>query len=532
MIAISIAIALGSSLILVPTVRWLARRLGIVDRPDAERKVHERPVALGGGVAVFLAVTITFSASLILDRWLGYHVLGKIQFRWYMLFLSAFAMLMVGLVDDTWNLRGRQKLLLQMIIISLMIGSGTIITKLGLFGYEVQLGAFGVPITMLWVLLAVNALNLIDGADGMAATVGMIIAFGLGIVALGELSPLVGLIGFALGASLLGFLVFNRPPASIYLGDAGSMMIGLFVGVLAVWSAVKESTILASAPMAILAIPLFDSTAAIVRRRLTGRSIYATDRGHMHHLLQLKYGPVGMLFVVGSACLVTTTLAVISTAYNQPWIAAIGVAIVIALLIKTRSFGHSEFRLIFNRCAHFVESFFMHPGRCANEKQQRRLQLQGNAPWELVWEPLVEFAKQHKLARMKIDISMAWLHESYHATWQSVRLPERAERLVMEVPLFAERQLNGKPIQISVGRLELMAVGGSTAIYQRMEDFLEMLEESKTPITKIMTELENQQTRHPKPKSQPVRSPSEESLPDLATAASSDVASGDVRSMA
>src|SRR6056297_201145 len=498
-IATNFIIALACSLITVRLVRSIARSIGLVDHPDAERKNHKEPVALAGGVAVFAAVVITFVTTLTIDRLMGYHLLGTLTLQWYMLFASSLAILVVGLIDDTWQLRGRQKLLLQIIIIGVLIGSGTQITRVGFFGHDLSLGAFGVPLTMLWLLLAVNALNLLDGADGMASTVGLIIALGLGVLGFAGSSPLSGVVGFALGGALLGFLAYNKPPATIYLGDAGSMMIGLFVGTLAIWASVKESTVLASAPLAILAIPLFDSTAAIVRRRLTGRSIYATDRGHMHHLLTLKYGPRGLLLVVGLACLFTTTIAVVGEIYSEPWFAFVGVSLVIGILIKTRSFGHSEFRLIFNRVAHFIESFMMHPNRCDGEKQHSRLQIQGDAPWELVWEPLVEFAKKHDLAKMKINISMAWVHESYHATWQSVRLPDRAEQLVMELPLFAERQHNGETVQIAVGRLELVALGNNTGIYRRLEEFLDKLEESKTPITRIMLDLERRSISEKKP---------------------------------
>lgn len=490
MVATSLLIAVTSSLLLVWVVRAVARRIGFVDRPDADRKVHEKPVALGGGVAVYLAVATTFALALIIDRYSGANVLGYLRGPWYQLFAGAFAMLVVGLVDDAWALRGRQKLLCQMIIVGMMIGSDTVIRQIGFFGIDIQLGILAIPVTMLWLLASVNALNLIDGADGMASTVGMIIAGGLGLLAFAVGSPLVGLIGISLAGALFGFLCFNKPPASIYLGDAGSMMIGLFVGTIAVWSSFKETAALASAPMAILAIPLLDSTAAIVRRRLTGRSIYQTDRGHMHHLLQLKYGPIGMLVVVGTACLATTAIAVLSTFFQAPWIAALGVIAVVGWLIKTRSFGHSELRLIYNRAAHFAESFMMHPEKCTSEKQKTSLQLQGSAAWELVWEPLVDFAVKHDLAKMKIDISMAWLHESFHATWQRVRLPERAEQLVMEVPLFAERIADGKTVQIPVGKLSLIAPGANTSVYGRIEEFLERLEESKAPITKIMLDLE------------------------------------------
>ncbi len=271
-------------------------------------------------------------------------------------------LLLVGLIDDGWALRGRQKLLLQCLILSALVGGGTLIKQINIFGVDVELGVLAFPITVAWLLLAVNALNLIDGADGMATTAGCIISTGLGIIGLCSGSFLTAVIAFSLAAALLTFLVFNRPPASIYLGDAGSMTIGLFIGVLAVWSSVKESTILASAPVAILAIPLFDSTAAILRRWLTGRSIYTTDRAHLHHLLQEKLGPVRMLLVVAGLCITTTSLAVLSVVFNQPWLAGLGVVMVTAMLILTRSFGHAEAKLLIGRTVHFVTILRNHSG--------------------------------------------------------------------------------------------------------------------------------------------------------------------------
>ena len=272
LIAICVAISISVSLALVPLVRAGARRLGIVDHPDSERKLHAQPVALGGGLAIYGAVFVAFVATILVDRAVfglggdSAGLLGYVSHPLYILFGAAGALLFVGLIDDAWVLRGRQKLLLQCLILIALVGGGTLIKQINVLGFDIALGTLAFPITVIWLLLAVNALNLIDGADGMATTAGCVISAGLGIVSIFNGSSLSAVIAFALAASLLAFLVFNRPPASIYLGDAGSMTIGLFVGVLAVWSSVKESTILASAPVANLAIPLFDSTAAIMRR--------------------------------------------------------------------------------------------------------------------------------------------------------------------------------------------------------------------------------------------------------------------------
>lgn len=487
-IAICIAISIVASLALVPLVRSCARRLGLVDRPDSDRKLHSEPVALGGGLAVYLALVIAFVATIGIDRTMLGFELGYVSGKYYTLFGAAGLLLIVGLIDDAWALRGRQKLLLQCLILCALVGGGTLIEQVSILGFDISLGIFAFPITVAWLLLAVNGLNLIDGADGMATTAGCVISAGLGILSLYNGSTFSAVIALALSASLSAFLLFNRPPASIYLGDAGSMTIGLFVGVLAVWSSVKESTILASAPVAILAIPLFDSTAAIVRRWLTGRSIYTTDRAHLHHLLQEKLGPVRMLLVVAGLCITTTSLAVLSVAWNQPWLAVLGVAIVLGLLILTRSFGHAEARLLIGRAIHFVQSFAMPPTTIESEERHRRVALQGVEKWDTIWEPLVEFARGHQLAQVKIDLNLPWLQEGYHANWQSVRMPEKPMQLQLGIPLHAHR--SSDHARVSIGRLEVVASASDLHAYERIADLSNLLSDLAVELDRIVERLE------------------------------------------
>ena len=487
---ISMIVALFASLILVPVVRFLAHLFGVIDRPDKERKLHEIPVALGGGVAVFLAFTFAFVATLLIDREFFDRSLGNVSGKWYGLFAAAGAILLLGFIDDVWALRGRQKLLFQCLIIACLVGGGTIIEQVGLLGIEFPLGVFAYPVSILWLLVAINALNLIDGADGVATTAGSIIALGFGVLSILSGDMLIGIVGFALAGALLGFLVFNHPPATIYLGDAGSMMIGLFVGVLAVWSNVKESTVLSSAPLAILAIPLFDSSAAILRRWLTGRSIYATDRAHLHHVLSEKYGATGMLLVVALVCTATTCLAIVSTYLNQSWIAVFGVIVVLGMLIVTRSFGHAEARLVMGRATNFAQSLAAPPIQGKGHRHQRCVSLQGDGPWETVWEPLVSFAEANDLAKLKIDLNMAWLHEGYHANWQSVRMPEKLTLLSVCVPLFALR--DGESVQI--GRLEMYASAVNSVAYECIGRISDQLADLSPEINRIVSDLEKQRS--------------------------------------
>lgn len=488
LIATAVALSFSISLVTVPAVRRLARYVGLVDAPDRQRKLHRTPIALAGGVAVFATVLLSFAGTVLIDRIDGGLALGTIGGQWYVLFVAATALLLVGLVDDAFSLRGRQKLLLQLLIIAGLVATGTSVDRVSLFGYELFLGVFAIPVSVVWLLVAINALNLIDGADGMATTAGCIISGGLAVLSFHQGAMISCVASAALSGALLGFLVFNRPPASIFLGDAGSMMIGLFVGVLAIWSSLKQSTALASAPVAILAIPLFDSAAAIIRRRLTGRSIYATDRAHLHHLLQQKFGPVGMLWVVAVLCLTTTTMSILSVAWGAPWLAAVGVILAIGILVGTRSFGHSEFRLLSGRAAHFVQSLMARPHAADQWKQTRTHRLQGGGRWDQVWEPLVEFAEQHGLVSLKIDLSLPWLHEGYHATWHSVRMPERAFQSNLRVPLFAYRA--GETGEVPIGCLEIIAPAASSNGCQSVSEFIDKLADLGPQLNAIVSELE------------------------------------------
>ncbi len=477
-------IAVASSLLIIPLVRWLSRRVGIVDRPDPERKLHGNETALCGGLGVFAATCLAFFTIFL---WFGGQAvpsLGELSGRWLVLLGAAAAMMLVGLFDDVLTLRGRQKLIAQFVILSCVVGSGTLVEQVSLFGWQFDLGMFAYPITMLWLLGAVNALNLIDGADGMATTAGTIICAGLTILSLYSGGAAEAIVAVSLAGALVGFLAYNRPPASIFLGDAGSMLIGLVVGVLATWSSVKGSTVLAAAPVAVLAIPLFDSLIAILRRSLTGRSIYATDRAHLHHLLSARFGPQGMLLVVALLCGATTIAAVLAVVFEQQWIAVLGVLIVLGTLVITRSFGHAELSLLLRRLANFAEGMVTPAHKCEQKTQSRHVQMQGNRQWRQVWESCVEFAQKYQLSRVKMDLNISWIHEGYHGVWSNVRLPEKADQMSLRIPLVVfDPKLERDRV---IGRLDVIARGDQAAVYDTLEILAGFLAELRPLLTELL----------------------------------------------
>lgn len=501
---VALVISMIAALLIVPLVRRIAPAIGMVDQPDKERKLHSSSIALGGGIAVLaglltgvaVAVSVAHSTAFAstLSQWTGIEFnseqLDTFTEQWFGLILAAIAMLCVGLVDDIFVLRGRQKLLCQILIISALVGTGTVVDRVGLFGMELQLGSLAFPGTVLWLLVCVNALNLIDGADGVATTTGFFISLGLAVISLHYGSTLGSLFAFALAGSLMGFLWFNKPPATIFLGDAGSMVIGLFVGVISVWSSVKESTLLASAPIAILAVPLIDSAAAITRRWLTGRSIYAADRAHLHHLLQRKYGQKKMLLIVAGLCSLATGLAIASAIFNAPMLAVGGFAGVICLLLVTRSFGYAECQLVAMKLSNLTHSMFARPSGMQSSSDSRWLPLQGSGDWQMVWEPLVQMARINELSRLSIDLNLSSLHEGFHANWSDSRQPNRDSQASMRWPIII--RLPNSHVALNVGTLTMVADAERADLSERFSNVCSMLGQMETQIHSVIAKLDHE----------------------------------------
>lgn len=429
--------AFAVALVATPVVLAVMSRVGVVDRPDGRRKLHRRPIPLAGGLAVWF--------GLVAAVWLG-HVVGGPSppsgddWFWPAFLVASGLICAVGLADDAFQLRGRHKLLGQVTAVAVLIGGGLMIRRIDLFGWDVELGVMAVPFTLFWLLGAINAINLIDGMDGLASTVGGMIGLALAIMAAITGHGDEAMVAAALVGGLLGFLIFNFPPAKIFLGDTGSMMVGLILGAVAVRATLKEpATVALAAPVAIWTLPILDVSMAILRRKLTGRSIYATDRGHLHHRLgQHGQSNRGTLLLVAGLCGVTTAGALASVAFRSEWIAAASAASVAAFLILTRRFGHSECMLLARRTRSFATSLFA-VRRGEPPAREHRSRLQGTREWEQLWESLVAFADRLGLASVQFDVSLPSLNEEFFASWK--RGPQAAAGTFrVDIPLGSGRE--------------------------------------------------------------------------------------------
>jgi UDP-GlcNAc:undecaprenyl-phosphate GlcNAc-1-phosphate transferase len=456
-------IAACVSLVLTPVMIRVSRRTGLVDTPDNRRKLHGRAVPLGGGV-VLLASFLTGCAVCLILPITHARLVERQSGLLIGLSLASLVICAVGLADDRFGLRGRQKLLGQILAVSILLPFDLVIHNISLFGYSFDLGLLAVPFTYFWMLGAINALNLIDGADGLATTVGTVLCLTLCI--LGTVTghhPEVILAMIFLG-SLLGFLVYNLPPARIFLGDAGSMLIGLILATLAIRGSLKgPATVALAVPLAIWGILILDVGMAILRRKLTGRSLYATDRGHLHHVLQNHgLGHGGTVLRIGMLCALSCGAAILSAWLDNDLVAIGSIAVIAVLLVLTRSFGHSEMALLARKTRSFASTFIPHPSRNKGESLPTVSHLQGHRDWQRHWNELRDFAVRLDLQSIQFDLSIPSLHEEYHATWTRRRMSNESRCWRLGIPLMAQ--------DLSLGRVVIAAEGTHASACETVSD--------------------------------------------------------------
>ncbi len=463
-----IAIALG--LACTWAARAFALRVGLVDRPDGRRKIQTHPVAVIGGLALLASTALTVIAACAFSD--GVSAVVATDFRAALALAVAGVIIAgVGLADDILNVRARHKLLGQLAAITVLIfGGDFLIADVSLFGTSVPLGRLSIPITILWFLAAVNALNLLDGMDGMLGSVGTMICVSLAAMAFEHNHPLEGFVALAMAGGLIGFLRFNFPPASVYLGDCGSMLVGLTIAALATHASLKGPTLAIASPLALLALPFADTAAAIVRRKLTGRNLAIGDRGHLHHVLQKRgLTRVRTLILVAALSSIASIGALTSTVLSNDLAALAAVLCIGAILLSGGLFGAAELRLIRERSLGILKSL-----RGQTAPVEMEIRLQGTADWAELWNQITGQAEELNLASVCLDVNAPVWHEGYHRRW--ARHGHDGDALStwrVELPLLSHGQLLGR---LSVSGLrdgeciarKLVAL---SRILQRAEEF-------------------------------------------------------------
>ncbi|MGM0876443.1 MAG: glycosyltransferase family 4 protein [Bacillota bacterium] len=262
------------AILITPLVKKLAIKIGATDQPNT-RKIHKDIMPRLGGLAIFIGVIA------------GFLYLNPQSMYMTEVVIGAFIILLIGILDDRLTLPARYKLLGQLVAAIVVVSSDLLIDKFTIpFFGVVHLDYLSYPVTVLWIVAVTNAINLIDGLDGLAAGVSSIAMTSILIMAFADSQFLVVALCFILVGSTLGFLVHNFYPAKIFMGDTGALFLGYSISVISMLGLFKNITLFSFIiPIIVLAVPIFDTIFAIIRRMLNKRSIAAPDKLHLHYCL-------------------------------------------------------------------------------------------------------------------------------------------------------------------------------------------------------------------------------------------------------
>ncbi len=290
----------GSLFVAALGVWFIIRRGGTIglDTPDARRKFHEKPILRLGGAPIFVALML---GSLV-AWWLGW----LDPQRWLAIAVCNMLIFSVGFADDIKPLGARVKLIGQLGAAMILYSFGVSIDQLSNpFGEgSIMMGWWALPLTVLWLIAIPNIVNLIDGMDGLAGGFGMFLCLTLGFIGHFGQQPDVVVVSLCMAGALAGFLIFNFPPAKIFLGDGGAYLVGFFIASVSLLSSNKGSVIGALLVVIIaLGVPILDTLFAILRRSIRGISIFNADAEHIHHrLILLGYSKERALVAMYSVC--------------------------------------------------------------------------------------------------------------------------------------------------------------------------------------------------------------------------------------
>jgi UDP-GlcNAc:undecaprenyl-phosphate GlcNAc-1-phosphate transferase len=322
------------ALVLTPAVRRLAHRVDAVDHPDA-RRVNTSPVPRGGGVAVAVAFLVVVTALLAIGAavglWGPLDALARPQV--VAILLGGAAAMLVGLLDDRYDLRARWQLVGQVLValipVALGITVGAIANPFGPGVIRLE-GVWGAIFVLVWTLGMINSINFIDGLDGLSSGVALIAAVTLAIISAtaADPEPAVALVCVTLAGALLGFLRWNFHPASIFIGTSGVMFVGYTLAQLSILGSGKVAVALL-----VLGVPIIDTFYIIVRRLSKGRSPFSADRRHIHHrLLDLGLSHTQTVLLIYAICAGLGTLSLLLSGTGQLY-AFLGAFLVFGLVI-------------------------------------------------------------------------------------------------------------------------------------------------------------------------------------------------------
>jgi UDP-GlcNAc:undecaprenyl-phosphate/decaprenyl-phosphate GlcNAc-1-phosphate transferase len=333
------------SALLTRQVRNAARKHGWGCSPVRDRDVHTCLMPRVGGIGVYLAVLITVGLALSISELSGHKPdFSRFQLIWIL--GCGTLVFALGLLDDLKNLSPYAKFSVQVLAGALLYCGGLRISVIPVLFGPKELGIFAsLPLTILWVLLISNAFNLIDGLDGLSAGSALFSTVVVFVVSLVNGNVLVSVLAAALAGALIGFLRYNFSPATIFLGDCGSLFLGFMLSALSIAGTQKDTTLVAvTIPLVSFGLPLLDTGLAVLRRFLSGQSLFSADRNHIHHrLLQMGFSHRQVVIILYG---VSAALGLLSLLLLDEGSSSDGVVLVIVgfgIILGVQHLGYHEF---------------------------------------------------------------------------------------------------------------------------------------------------------------------------------------------
>ena len=325
---LAMLVAAAVSFAATPLVKTLACKVGAIDVPKDNRRMHKVPIPRMGGLAIFLAFLLSVLVFAEIDRQMQGILLGAIM------------IVILGVLDDIMALKALPKLFVQIAAAGVAVWHGCriqFISNPNVFSEAtyLNLGWLSIPVTIIWIVAITNAVNFIDGLDGLAVGVSAISTAALVVIALLVQELNIAVILIALFGACLGFIPYNMNPAKIFMGDTGSTFLGYMLATVSIMGLFKFYAVISFAvPFLILGLPIFDTANAIIRRVAAGRSPMSPDRGHVHHkLIDMGFNQkqaVAILYAISATLGLT---AVVLTSSGEVKAIVLLLAVLAAILV-------------------------------------------------------------------------------------------------------------------------------------------------------------------------------------------------------
>jgi UDP-GlcNAc:undecaprenyl-phosphate GlcNAc-1-phosphate transferase len=343
--AVAFILSMVCGTLLTPLVRRLAHRFGALDHARSSRKIHGHPIPRLGGIAIVIAFYAPMVGLLLFHSGVGgmfvaerEHVIG--------LFAGGIVIALLGLYDDLHGANAWKKFLVQFAVAGMLFKLGFRFDVLANpFGDPINLGWANLPFTLFWIVGVINAMNLIDGLDGLAGGVALVAVITTFLISIQRAHPLMMLFSSALAGSIVGFLFYNFNPASIFMGDTGSMFLGFVLATTAMQTNQKASTTVAVLiPCIALGLPIMDTLLAIGRRAIRGRPLFQADKEHIHHkLMDRGLSHRQAVLVLYGFCILLGAAALVLTYASSGQSTLLLVVLALVAFVFLRSLGYVRF---------------------------------------------------------------------------------------------------------------------------------------------------------------------------------------------